>query len=320
MNAAPSSVRLRGRAETQNNVNVHCRVEQSGIDVNRVEGTPDSPTYDVVIIGGGTAGCVLASRLSENSELSICVLEAGDDHSDDERVYVPGLSAELVDSEVDWRYESTTQTGLNGRSIKHARGKIIGGSSAINSFALLYPSAAGFDAWAWLGNKGWGWFQRVNQPSPEVDADVHYPHINAGSGPLQAAFPRISDTLTKAWVDTWANLGLGNRADPLDGAALGGYISTCHITSTRERSHAGDAFLERARGCLNLHVVTGALVGRIVFSTERDIDAVATGVQFTVDGISWTVGAQKEVLLAASAFGSPQILELSGIASGLRCC
>lgn len=114
--------------------------------------------FDIVIVGAGTVGCVLASRLSEDTSVSVVVLEAGDDRNDDERIYTPGLAEKLLeDPEFDWRYVSEAQPGINGRRMKHPRGKAVGGSSAINSFALIYPSAAGLDAWAELGNEGWDW-------------------------------------------------------------------------------------------------------------------------------------------------------------------
>lgn len=111
--------------------------------------------YDVIIIGAGTSGCVLANRLFEYPNVSILVLEAGEDRSKDEKVYTPALSRALLDHlNFDWQYTSSADAGINGRKMQHPRGKVVGGTSAINSFALIYPSKAGMDAWDEFGNEG----------------------------------------------------------------------------------------------------------------------------------------------------------------------
>jgi len=134
------------------------------------------------------------------------------------------------------------------------------------------------------------------------------------NGPVQASFPSTALPLQRAWVETFRNLGLEIWGEALEGRALGGHISTCHITGEKkERSHAGVAYSEPISERENLRVVTGAMVQRVLFDIMEEEGAVATGVQYVKDGVSRQVGVRREVLLAGGAFATPQLLELSGI-------
>ncbi|KAI5241543.1 alcohol oxidase [Aureobasidium subglaciale] len=283
--------------------------------------------YDLIIVGGGTAGCVLANRLSEDPDVSILVLEAREDRSDDPRVYTPGLTGgTLDDPQFDWQYLSEPTSGVNNRRIKHPRGRVVGGSSAINSLAIIYPSASGMDVWAELGNEGWDWetlapyflkFQTIVPPSEEVRKQVHIIHsdenIRRSNGPIQTVFPLQANALHKVWLETFRTLNLENVSDPLTGHAIGGHTSTCHITGdTRERSHAGAAYLDPVCGRENLTVVTNAVVHKMVLDEDGSEPAVR-GVVYSQHGVVHEAVAKKEVILAAGAFNTPQILELSGI-------
>jgi choline dehydrogenase-like flavoprotein len=204
----------------------------------------------------------------------------------------------------------------------------VGGSSAINLLALIYPNKASLDSWAELGNDGWDWehmapyfqkFLTLNVPDNEVKEVLDIDYIKTsiqGSGPVQGSFPDMKDPIQKAWVDTFRTLHLKSNQDPTLGESIGGYTSAGSITASKERSHPGVAYYAPAKDRPNLHLITAAHVEKVVFTKDSThCDAVASGVQFLHQGISTFVKASKEVLLSSGVFGSPQVLELSGIGS-----
>lgn len=288
-------------------------------------------TYDIIIAGGGTAGCVLGARLSEVPDLYVLVLEAGENHNDDPRTKIPGAWVKgIASTDLNWNNQFVPQTELNGRKPFLARGKGLGGSTLINATSLLYPSRAGFDAWVDLGNKGWDWdslapyikkFQNFNKPSDKVAEDLQLEYVNPKEqgvgGPIQASYEKNVEPLDKAWVETFRNLNLDMKADTVSGKSLGGYSIVNTIDSkTRQRSHAGVAYLEPATDRPNLEVITGALIDKIVLATDGiDKEPRVTGIEFSHNNQTHIASTTErgEIILCAGAVGSPAVLERSGI-------
>ncbi|KAJ5624016.1 CAZyme family AA3 [Penicillium lagena] len=296
-------------------------------DTESVEGLCDKP-FDFVIVGGGTAGLVVANRLTEDPKVSVIVLEAGTNRLNDSRTMVPGLAmAMLEDADFDWNFQSIAQKQLNGRTLSASKGRTLGGSSAINFGMVIYPSRSGLNAWEALGNHGWGWdglspyirkFQTATPPSDanrEIFKGMKWDQKDQGSdGPVQVSFGDQYMPYHAAWMETFKTLGYPQIDDPINGAGTGPFVSPAAVDSaTHTRSHSGAAYLgPEAQARANLRVVTGALVQSITLE-RRDIGVVATSVQFQKDQKTFTISANKEVILAAGATQTPQILELSGI-------
>ncbi|OHE94384.1 choline dehydrogenase [Colletotrichum orchidophilum] len=279
--------------------------------------------FDVIIIGGGTAGCVLASRLSIRQDLRVLLLEAGSDRNDDEKVTTPLLSRRMFgDPNYDWCSESSPQKGLNGRVFQHTRGKMLGGSSGINSHSLVFPNKAMHEAWAEIsGDDGWGWKKMRNyyRAFQTEQAQSISKQGLRNEGPIQASSPKELHILQKAWQDVFEDLGATSVADGPSGEALGGFTTTNAIDSRPGqgvRSFAGNAYLQPTLNRKNLVVITGAEVEKIVFEDDahgNEGRLRAVGVIYEKAQRSFLVRANKEVIVCAGAVGSPKILEQSGI-------
>ncbi|HEY7015080.1 MAG TPA: GMC family oxidoreductase N-terminal domain-containing protein [Streptosporangiaceae bacterium] len=263
--------------------------------------------YDYVIVGAGSAGCVLAARLSENPATRVLLLEAGPPDDADE-IHIPAAINLLFQSTYDWNYQTTPQERAAGRSIYWPRGRTLGGSSSINAMIYIRGNRYDYDTWRDdYGCEGWGYtellpyFLRAESNSRGASA------FHGADGPLSVQDPKYKSALTSAFVDSARQAGL-EANDDFNGRKQDG-VGFYQVTQRGGRRwSAADAYLHPAADRPNLTVVTDALVTGIALTGLR-----AVGVHYLQRGVAETARAENEVILACGAVGSPQLLMLSGI-------
>lgn len=226
----------------------------------------------------------------------------------------------------DWGFKTIPQAALNNRIIAQPRGKVLGGSSAINFMKVAHPSRDDIDNWQRLGNIGWNYetlkpyyrkFETYNPPdasrAADLGSEIIDPSLHGSSGPVQFTLPHSTGPLDHAWRPTFRELGLEAKDDPRRGATLGAYSVLRSIDSSGKRSTAAYAFYYPNASRANLKVLTNSHVDKIIFDSGEL--AVATAVSISLFGQKYVVPITNEVILCAGAFLSPKILELSGIGS-----
>ena len=271
-------------------------------------------THDYIIVGGGTAGCVLANRLSADPDVNVLLLEAGgkDDYF---WIDIPvGYLYTIGNPRTDWCYTIEPDPGLNGRTIGYARGKVLGGCSSINAMIYMRGQRTDYDHWASLGNRGWSWddvlpvFKRSEDYQHGADA------FHGVGGEMRVEEKRVSWEILDAWRDAAAECGIPKIEEFNRGDNFGNAYFQMNQRGGRRWSGT-KAYLRPIMQRPNLTVRTDAHVKRVVFESDESGAAGkrATGVALVGDEM---LEARREVVLAAGAIGSPQILQLSGVGPG----
>jgi choline dehydrogenase len=265
---------------------------------------------DYVIVGAGSAGCVLANRLTEDPNTRVILIEAGG-RDTNPLIHIPAGYMKLLDHPtLTWGFKTTPDDGVNGRTIAYPRGKVLGGSSSINGMIYIRSQPEDFDHWAQLGNRGWSWddvlpyFNKAEGWTGPANA------VHGRGGPLSTSAIADMPPLCQAAIDAGQQIGLAYRDDLNDlPHGLGDHIGWVQQTRNgRRRASAAVSYLRPAERRPNLKVMTGALVHRVLFDGKR-----ATGVEYAQGGIMKRADAAGEVILSAGAIGSPHILQLSGV-------
>lgn len=267
--------------------------------------------FDYIIVGAGSAGCVLADRLSADPDMQVCLLEAGpEDRS--AFIHTPiGIAVLLQTRKYNWYFNTEPEPELNGRRLYWPRGKTLGGSSAINAMIYMRGDGADYDEWAALGNPGWGWADLFPLFKKHENREAGATSQHGVGGPLNVASLRGYNPLSEVFVQAGVAAGIPRNDDFNQGPQREGL--GFHEVTQKEgrRCSAARAFLSPVRSRPNLTVITCALASRIEFAGKR-----ATGVHFLQNGVARHVCASREIILSGGAVNSPQLLLLSGVGPG----
>ena len=262
---------------------------------------------DYIVVGAGSAGCVLAARLSEDPGTSVILLEAGGEDTNF-WIHVPlGFGKTFADKRVNWMFQTEPDPGAGGRSIYWPRGKVLGGSSSINGMVYIRGQHEDFDHWRQLGNTGWS----SSDVLPYFRRSVHQTRgadeWHGTGGPLTVSDATYSHPICDAFVDAAADLGFPRNPD-FNGEKQEGVGYQQTTTRNGRRCSTAVGYLRPAMRRPNLRVITRALTEKVLFDGKR-----AVGIAFRENGVPKTIRARKEVVLSGGAIGSPHILMLSGV-------
>ncbi|PNP39103.1 hypothetical protein TGAMA5MH_08955 [Trichoderma gamsii] len=279
-------------------------------------------SFDFIVVGGGTAGLAVASRLAQDGKFTVGVLEAGGVANGRDEVDIPGFFGRALQTDIDWKFETTPPGAEEGVKDNWPRGKALGGSSAINYMGWTRAGRADYDAWAQLGNAGWGWddllpffkkSETFHPPSSSAQDkfDIGYDINTFGtSGPIHISYAEDYSQAHQPWLKGLNSLGVETNPAHFSGSNAGLWANISSVNPrTKTRSFATE-YCSLAGS--NLCILTEALVEEIVLG-KADGGYVASGVRFTHNGQEHTVSASREIILSAGTIKSPQLLELSGV-------
>ena len=264
-------------------------------------------TYDYIVVGAGSAGAVVANRLSADARNKVLLLEAGP--ASHPWATIPIGFAKLINNPAaNWLYTSEPEANTHGRRLPVPRGRMLGGSSSINGLAFVRGQAQDFDTWAQMGNQGWSYdevlpfFKRME--SYEADGDDQF---RGREGPLRVTNPEPRDPLFAALIEAAGQVGIPHNPD-YNGATQEGIAMSQATIASRRRMSTARCYLDPIRQRPNLHIETNALTEALVLDGKR-----CTGVRYSVGGTMREARAAREVVISAGSINSPQLLELSGI-------
>jgi choline dehydrogenase len=263
--------------------------------------------YDYIIVGAGSAGCVLANRLSEDPDVRVLVLEAG---PKDRSIYIhmpAALSYPLADDKFNWFYQSEPEPHMDGRSIYCPRGRVLGGSSSINGMAYVRGHARDYDRWGQAGLRGWSYAHCLPYFRRAQNHELGPDEYRGGEGPLHVSAGKMANPLFQAWIEAGRQAGYPVTED-MNGYQQEGVGRMDMTTHRGQRWSAAKAYLYPAMERPNVTVQSGVLTLRVIFEGRR-----AVGVEVARGSNSEILHCSREVIISAGAINSPQLLQLSGV-------